>query len=93
VRIIRGPVGVVAMWFSTLSPLIFGRVRALDYYDYFDDLVSSALLFCNDVVSFEIVRRDDVVSSGIIRWDDNVSSWVLVCFPTHEKPWKSYMEV
>jgi hypothetical protein len=54
-RIIRGPVGVVAMWSSTLSSLIFCRIRAHDYYDYFDDLVSLALLFWDDVVSSEIV--------------------------------------
>jgi hypothetical protein len=54
-RIIRGPVGIVAMWSSTLSPLIFGHVGAHDYYDYFDDLVSSALLFWDDVVSSKIV--------------------------------------
>jgi hypothetical protein len=36
-------------------PLIFGHVRAHDYYDYFHDLVSSALLFWDDVVSSKIV--------------------------------------
>jgi hypothetical protein len=50
IRIIRGLVGMVAMWSSTLSPLIFGHVRAHDYY-----LVSSALLFWDDEVSSEIV--------------------------------------
>jgi len=41
--IFRGLVGVVAMWSSTLTPLILAAFEPMTIIDYLDDLVSSTL--------------------------------------------------
>ena len=52
--IIRGPIGVVSVWSSTLSPLILATFEPMTI-DYFDDLISLVLLCWDDVVWSEII--------------------------------------
>ena len=47
--IFRGLVGVVAMWSSMLSPLIFGRVRALVFLAVFESCFSFVMIWYHHV--------------------------------------------